>query len=75
MPWQQRHSLQAWFGVDTFLLLEPMSYSKRVLDAIQVAAFIVRQPSAAVKLSSAKSGLHLQDLPTQPFFLHQRAVP
>ena len=43
MPWQQRHSLQAWFGVDTFLLLEPMSYSKRVLDDIQVAALHLAQ--------------------------------
>ena len=38
VPRQQQHSLQARFGVDTFLLLEPMSYSKRVLDDIQVAA-------------------------------------
>ena len=38
VPWQQQHSLQAWFGIDTFLSLEPMSYSKRVLDDIQVAA-------------------------------------
>ena len=35
--------LQAWFGVDTFLLLEPMSYSKRVLDDIQVAALHLAQ--------------------------------
>ena len=43
VPWQQQHSLQAWFGVDTFLLLEPMSYSKRVLDDIQVAALHLTQ--------------------------------
>ena len=43
VPWQQQHSLQAWFGVDTFLLLEPMSYSKRVQDDIQVAALHLTQ--------------------------------
>eukprot|EP00891_Asterochloris_glomerata_P001378 jgi/Astpho2/1378/fgenesh1_pg.00025_%23_11_t len=48
MPWQQRHSLQAWFGVDTFLLLEPMSYSKRVLDDIQEATLLLSALAAAL---------------------------
>jgi hypothetical protein len=40
-PWwgagAPQHRLQRWFGVDHFVLLQPRSYSKRLLDAAEAA--------------------------------------
>jgi hypothetical protein len=34
------HKLQRWFGLDLFVLLQPASYSRRLLDAAEASSLM-----------------------------------